>query len=202
MFKELYTQRGSEEFQSIQHLLSADVLQYPHLYEYVHIITTGDNNNEVVHLRGSSNSIQPDEMSFADLFSSIRPVNYSECLLLVSLIGHIPKKRILEFFAEHRSRKIKGIDFLPYFSGGLIYRQHLEVLLSIFTDLDKEDIILFIKDWNKKKEAVIAKSKAILINADTSLFDLISEYSPFSEYPFFINPVYKGGHVIQKIVSV
>lgn len=200
MFNELIMSRNSELFRQLKSYLPVDVVDFPEKYQYMHLIYLNNDPNRVIHLQGSSKEIERDEISFDQLYHKTQPQTFSDCLLLLSLIGHISNDEIECLFKEEFNSSHLLTEVINDSNGILLYRHHLEMLLSIFTKMNTEEVAQFRRNWNKKNQSVISLSKEILIDESKSLFNLIMERTPFENYPFFVNPAYREAYQLYKFI--
>jgi hypothetical protein len=201
MFNELIISRNSEMYRQIASHLPADVINYPDKYKYLHIIYLENDPGKIIHLHGSSIDIKRDNSSFDELFHSVNPKTFSDCLLLLSLIGHISNQEISSVFQKEFNNSHLLTDVINDSNGVLVYKHHLEMLLTIFTKMNSDEVTQFRRSWNKKSQSVISLSKDILINDTQTLFDLIMERTPFDNYPFFVSAVYKEAYLLYKFIN-
>lgn len=200
MFNELIMSRNSEMFRQLKSYFPSDIDDFPDRYQYLHLIYLNNDPNKVIHLQGSSKEIERDKISFDQLFHKTKPQKFSDCLLLLSLIGHISNYEIEYLFEEEFNSSHLLTEVINDSNGILLYRHHLEMLLSIFTKMNTEEVVQFRRNWNKKNQSVIFLSKEILIDESKSLFDLIMERTPFENYPFFVNAAYREAYQLYKFI--
>jgi hypothetical protein len=201
MFNDLIMSRNSEMFRQIASHLPVDVINYPDNYKYLHIIYLENDPSKIIHLHGSSVDIKRDDISFDELFHSVDPKTFSDCLLLLSLIGHISNQEIENVFQKQYNSSHLLTDVINDSNGVLVYKHHLEMLLTIFTKMNTDEVAHFRSNWNKKSQSVLSLSKDILINETKTLFDLIMERTPFENYPFFVSAVYKEAYLLYKFIN-
>jgi len=200
MFNELIMARNSEMFRQLKSSPPADIVDFPDRYKYIHLIHLKNDPGKILHLHGSSTEIERENLSFDQLFHKIKPQSFSDCLLLLSLIGHISYEEIQQLFEEDFNNSHLLTNVIIDSNGVLVYRHQLEMLLYIFTKMNAEEVAQFRRHWNRKSHSVIALSKDILINETQSLFDLIMERTPFRNYPFFISASYREAYQLFKFV--
>ena len=200
MFNELIMSRNSEMFRQLKSYLPSDIVDFPDRYQYLHLIYLNNDPNKVIHLQGSSKEIERDKISFDQLYHKIQPQTFSDCLLLLSLIGHISNNEIEFLFEKKLNNSHLLTEVINDSNGIILYRHHLEMLLSIFTKMNTEEVAQFRSNWNKKNQSVLSLSKEILIDETKSLFDLIMERTPFKNYPFFVNAAYREAYQLYKFI--
>lgn len=200
MFNELIMSRNSEIFRQLKSYLPSDIDDFPDRYQYLHLIYLNNDPSKVIHLQGSSKEIDRDKISFDQLYHKAQPQSFSDCLLLLSLIGHISNDEIEFLFEKNLNSSHLLTEVINDSNGILLYRHHLEMLLTIFTKMNTEEVAQFRRNWNKKNQSVLSLSKEILIDETKSLFDLIMERTPFENYPFFINPAYREAYQLYKFI--
>lgn len=200
MFNELIVSRNSEMFRQLKSYLPSDIDNFPDRYQYLHLIYLNNDPSKVIHFQGSSKEIDRDKISFDQLYHKAQPQTFSDCLLLLSLIGHISNDEIEFIFEKKLNSSHLLTEVINDSNGILLYRHHLEMLLTIFTNMNTEEVAQFRRNWNKKNLSVLSLSKDILIDESKSLFDLIMERSPFENYPFFVNAAYREAYQLYKFI--
>jgi hypothetical protein len=200
MFNEFIFSRDSDFYNKLADKLPVEAKLYPEHYMFMQLIYLNNVEN-VLHFHGSSKEIQKDEVSFEKLYNHIKPKSFSDCLLLLSLLGYVPNKEIKAIFESAHNNTHFLTEIIHDANGMLLYRHHLEMMLCIFTNTTEEEIVQFRKAWNKKKPSVIKLSKSILINEKESLFDFIIQRNPLKSYPFFISAAYKEAYNLYKSIK-
>lgn len=199
MFNEFFFSRDSDLYRKMADKLPVTSKLYPENHRFMHLVYLNDEEN-VLHFHGSSKEIQGDKISFEQLYNHIHPKSFSDCLLMLSLLGHITNKDIISLFESKQHNPHLLTEIIHDANGMLLYRHHLEMMLRIFTKMSEEEIVEFRKAWNKKKPSVMKLSKSILINEEESLFEFIIQRNPLKSYPFFISAAHKEAYNLYKSI--
>lgn len=163
-----------------------------------HFIYLNDDPNQCIHMSGFSENIESKELQFKSVLDAVKRKHYSDLLLLVTFYGHIHNELLINKINTPKVPidALTEILFNETSNGYLAYAHQLEQIYATLTGATFNEAITFRRDWNKKKDTVIAHSDTILYNKNITLHQYIAENCFFDEGPFFLNANFRQAKLL------
>jgi hypothetical protein len=187
---------GPREQQLVAKLIGADKQELINGYKWHYFVSIRDTNKVVIHQATNSTEIfKVKKNSFVDKLKKLDQPQFFDLLFLTTLFPlllpeefNIGSKNSVE---SSLPKKIQSL--LQAGNGYLFYYHQLEILFSGLTNCSHAEAVLFRKDWNLKKRYTQEAAKAIKINSQIDLFELINRYA-INDNLFFYQANYHGAY--------
>jgi len=159
-------------------------------YLYNRVITLKSDGEIILDIISSNTMDNLEEDYFTHKLNHLPYFNYESLLFFTTVcFKHTDLNRAIDF-----DKKFNHTSYNEFFKntfGYIVYHHQLEHFYCMITGADKEEAVLFRKNWNKKKNREDAKK--LLINHSFSLYDLLIERC-FDNNQFVYTPNFSAAY--------